>query len=300
MQQTSSRRNAFTLIELLVVIAIIAILTALLTAGVMAVMSKGPEVQTRNDILQLSQALQNFQGKYKFYPPSRLKLCSTYSQYNPALPLDVQSLQAINAMWPNLADTNPATLQKYWTNVPWSGAVLPPGGLTLDGDQCLVFFLGGIPNGVNSPVGFSTSPTNPAAVGGDRIKFMEFPAGRLVFRNAASPFPSFVDGFKKQPYVYFSPGKSTLYDPTPINIAATAFAPAHQVSPYVQQLAPAVKYWNANSFQIISAGANGQFGQGGTVSTIPSIVQQVWPSVNPPAGMDDMTNFNSSKLGAPD
>ena len=54
MYRIHPRRSAFTLIELLVVIAIIAILAALLMGGVMVVLRKGPEVQTRNDILQIS------------------------------------------------------------------------------------------------------------------------------------------------------------------------------------------------------------------------------------------------------
>ena len=76
MSTNSTRSRAgFTLIEILVTIAIIAILVSLLVVGVMKVIGTGPEAQNRNDILQSSTALTNFKNKYKFYPPSQIKLC---------------------------------------------------------------------------------------------------------------------------------------------------------------------------------------------------------------------------------
>jgi len=66
------------------VIAIIAVLIALLTAGIMLLMGKGPELQTVNEIRQLEISVQNFKSKYGTLPPSRIKLCPNYSDYTAA------------------------------------------------------------------------------------------------------------------------------------------------------------------------------------------------------------------------
>jgi prepilin-type N-terminal cleavage/methylation domain-containing protein len=286
-------RAGFTLIEILVVIAIIAILVALLMGGVMAFMGKGPEVKTRNDILQLSAALQNFKAKYGFYPPDQIRLCSNYATYTPATnALDAQSLQAINRMFPDLGAFN---------GVAWAGpgVTLPATGVILEGDQALVFFLGGPPAGASTPAlmgGFLTVPLDPigtAASTQDRIKFMTFDAGRLKLmprgtNTAAAYFPSYIDGFNNpaapnaMPYVYFSSGsRANGYTVGEVNTL--------NVSAYLQT---ATTYQNSTTFQIISAGLDGQFGPGG----------MIWP---PPggnaaltkAGLDDMTNFTDVKLG---
>src|SRR5262245_19033509 len=67
------------------------------------------------------------------------------------------------------------------------GIDAPNGGgdVILEGDQCLVFFLGGIPDNLSAVPncrGFSTNPANPAAATSDRIgPFYEgFTAGRLA------------------------------------------------------------------------------------------------------------------------
>jgi len=275
-----NRRSAFTLVEILVVIAIIAILAALTLAGVMVFLGKGPAVQVQNDMLQLSVALEKFKADKKFYPPSHLKLGSNYTDYT-ASAADQQSLAVISAMWPQLTPAN-------FVGIQWAGATLPVGGVILEGDQCLVFFLGGIPIG-GVPSGFSTNPTNPAAAGGDRLQYMTFPAGRLMLRNG-SLFPSFVDGYgtsnkpaKQSPYFYFSAGRSSTFDTTPNSL---------NLVPYIQQSTPTVTYWNSTSFQIICAGLDGQFGTG----VAPGIV---WPPAAVPPGADDMVNFTSAKLGNP-
>ena len=275
MHQTSSRRNAFTLVELLVVIAIIAILMAMLAAGVMAVLARGPVAVARNDLMQISQGMQRFHAEYKFYPPSKIILRSNLKVYAlVGTPLDKQSLQVIMNMWPNI-DPN--------QSFNWGGA----GNDTLEGDQCLVFFLGGIPvNGI--PSGFATNPQNPTLMPGnplagtDRKRFLEFDASRIGKRaNAPSPFPSYFDPWKQQPYVYFSSNKrADGYDATtPISTMPVPVAPYYQ---------SAGKFWNSSTFQLICAGPDGVFGPGG----------MIWPGPVTPTGMDDMSNFTDAKLGA--
>jgi len=107
-------------------------------------------------------------------------------------------------------------------------------------------------------------------------------------------FPSYFDAYKKAPYVYFSSmsrgSRANAYDPTPHSLG---------VSPYVQSLAPSTTYFNPTTFQIISAGLDGQFGPGSTVSLTP-LKQQAYPYPLPKQNQDDMANFNdSAKLGSP-
>jgi prepilin-type N-terminal cleavage/methylation domain-containing protein len=317
---SASKRSAFTLIEILVVIAIIAILASLLLGGVMMVLSRGPVVTTQNDILQLSTAMNNFYGKYSFYPPNRLRLCSSRTKYatagaNTTAQEDNQSIAALSKMFPALTETNPATGISNWTNIAWDGSGNTALDVTLEGDQVLVFILGGIPDTAagKPPLGFSTNAANPAAAATaanpDRIKWMtSWDSSRIALLHPAATsknFPSYLDGFagdlpapanpatgvkQKQPYLYFSSmGVATRengYDPT------ASGPPGTTVSPYIQKAATATapaSYWKSNTFQIISAGKDGTFGPGG-----------LWPSTTGGPVMDDMSNFNGSVLGAPD
>jgi prepilin-type N-terminal cleavage/methylation domain-containing protein len=291
--RTAGRRLAFTLIEMLVVIAIIAILASLLLVGVNAVWKKGPEAQTRSDLLNFKVALDNFKAKYKFYPPSQIKLHAKYSQFNAGNALDVQSITYLSAMFPN----------SVWTTNPnaqilWAGATpIPANGFVLEGDQCLVFFLAGIPNGVNAPLGFSNNATDPSTAGGDRIKFLtSVDASRMILAHPGSPFPSYLDPYNKMPYVYFSSNKNGQYDTLNPN-TGTLPVSSLGVSPYILPTGtyPQGPYYNPNTIQIISAGLNLQFGSGGNWPPLKAIVA---PSTNPQAGTDDMSNFSDKLLGS--
>jgi len=285
-------RPGFTLIELLVVIAIIAILVGLTTAGVMKFLVKGPEAQTRSDILNLSAALQQFYSQYKFYPPDRVRLCSNYASYTPTPgSLDAQSLMAINKVWPNLGN---------FTGIAWAGPATPAAGVDviLEGDQALVFWLAGPPETSSTLMGgFAVNPTDPiylppytaARPQLDRKRFMNFDGGRLTpvsvtaigtprGNSAAAFFPSYLDAFRKAPYVYFSSnGRPNGYSGTANTLG---------VSPYLEK---ANTFQKSNEFQIISAGLDGKFGAGG----------MIWPVTGVyPNGMDDFANFTDRQLGA--
>jgi prepilin-type N-terminal cleavage/methylation domain-containing protein len=287
----TKRRSGFTLIELLVVIAIIAILAGLILAAVMALFRKGPEVQNRHDILQLSAALQNFKTKYGQYPPSRIRLYRTISSYKtPVDQLDKDSISFLQSvMFPNMSST--ATID--WAGYNGANPVaIPPTGIVLEEDQCLVFFLGGPPNtGGNASaglMGFSNNESDPVdKANPNRIKFFDFDVNRLFNRPVGanpSKFPSYYDVYRKQPFIYFSSNKRPNgYDTTPNSLG---------VKPYQMTNTPPLKFYMPDSFQLISGGADGLFGPGG-----------LWTEASagaiPVPGKDDVTNFHDGFMGNP-
>ena len=321
-------RTGFTLVEMLVVIAIIAVLAALITAGVQVVRTRTVDATNANDINQLKIALENFKTKFGVYPPSRVHLINS-GTYNTALvagtttpqnPLDFESNRILSIMWPRLAYP-----------VDWSGGT---GGKNtdwiLDGDQCLVFFLGGIPSASPAGVtGFSSSPTNPTAAvaqGGTRIpSFFAFQTNRLVqlpgHAANSAPFFSYIDAYgtptKPSVYAYFSTLKqANQYNPyysfpygatikaAPVSDCNTIGAMPY----YAPPLNGVAQFQNANSFQIISGGADQTFGSTTTNQGV------IWNSAGsgatfnlqvggaavpaPFGGMDDRTNFCANILSA--
>jgi general secretion pathway protein G len=308
-------RAGFTLIELVVVALIIAILAALTATAVVQVMSKGPAAKNRSEISQLEMAIGEFHRSYglgKEYFPSRLILCENYTDYfaggNPAngfaSTLHQDSYNFLKRVWP-----------KLWANnqnpVNWNGNnTVGDAAVTLEGDQCLVFFLGGIPtNGV--PSGFSTVSSDPTTAGGNRKgPFFEFNESRLTNLFHANGYLSYLDAYQKKPYAYFSSyktrnGYNRYYDPTnPASDCATL-----QVWPYAEFIHPSdvtqCRYLNPATFQIISAGADTNFGSGTALSGDPTAATltgtYLWnpslaPSI-PAAARDDQANFYDATLG---
>ena len=322
----NQRRGGFTLVELLVVIAIIAVLMGLLVPAVMRLMTKGPEVQVQSEISQLATAIENFKKTYNVsYIPSQIKLCEFYQDYNQNNQLDKDSITYLLMLWPNLMQPDPASpgngpIWRYG-GIDWSGTGIQTNGWAapsrfwvLEGHQCLVFFLGGIPiQGTPAGVmGFSSRDYDPAATGisgwgqkaqptGRKGPFFEFKSDRLVKISTAGTqkngalFYSYVDPFgTNKPYLYFSNyGTRNGYNspltskyPTGDN---AAFGPApYGVQPYYERNTPVV-FLNPSLFQILSAGADGNFGPGGqyTSATAGGL---------PTAAKDDHSNFTNGAV----
>jgi len=272
------------LIELIVVVAIIAVLMALVSAGVMKVMHKGPELQTRSEIEQMQAGVSEAQQKHGVdYIPSQIVLRENMTTYVLTDKLERESLTFLNKMFPGCKDS---------TSINWNGDGVVNGGRrwVLTGDQCLVFFLGGIPNQATAPtpdcLGFSQNNKNPAQTTGSRSgPYFKFQPGRLV--RDPNNFLHYNDPYNKQRYAYFSGYGNETYNRYPTNDCGSL-----GVSPYQASFTLAkTTYQNPKSFQIISAGQDGAFGPGGTV----------WGPSNPASGpgADDMSNFHERKLGAP-
>jgi type II secretory pathway pseudopilin PulG len=323
--------------ELLIVMAIIALIAALTLAAIMRTTATATEAGDVADIKNLEEAVGKFYNKYNCYPPDKVKLCHFLADYNTGNPLDAESVAILQRIWPQVFKLAVSASSPPPNNnpIPWAGfdasakiIQLPPHPITgqncvvLEGDQSLVFFLGGL----QGTRGFTDSVVLPvydyALLGSktlitqkaDRVAFYNFPIGRLGYYDPASAvtfparynknpanaldgwmpidqFPSFLDNFKMSNLVYFSsytaPGSKKGYN----YLFPRAIAGLGGVGPYfgAPGLDGKVKYVNPETFQIISAGPDHLFGPlGGQWDN------GVW--LNAPAGAPDTWRDNHANF----
>jgi len=234
-------------VELLVVIVIIAVLASLITGAVVLALGRGKQVRNRSDLAQFDTSLQNFKSAFKISdpPPSRIKICENYAQYFTVAAdaqLDTDSVAYLTRLFPRISISG-WTLPPAGTGtgIDWNGNGVIDGPAVLEGDQCLVFFLGGIqapfqaplpnpPVGIAPPnmQGFSKNPLNPAdPTAGFNPPFFEFTSSRLAvipvaaYSNPSRPltYLSYLDTYgvadglgnykSGAPYAYFSSYKNT-------------------------------------------------------------------------------------------
>jgi general secretion pathway protein G len=372
----------------MVVMVILALLIALLLPAISAAMRTARNASVSAEINQLAQALAAFKTKYGDYPPSRILLAENgnYTQWlnggvngsTPIAPNDITYAQ--------LAQRSVTALRKFFPRVPisttgpvptvsnayfydFNGNGTPDGWYILNGHECLVFFLGGIPQQTSSGLavsGFGKDPANPfsnnttgfAMYNGNRQPPMfEFVADRLKLDpNDASLIPGYLDTTGNQLggglinfYAYFSAYGNGAYDPNDVNFSGTllqeqdangsvagltyhvTFATSGACvspapNPYTSTgaapfngppnnpISVTATFLNPQSFQIISAGLDGQYGVGSQY--LPSSNSQSLP-FDPSANFanaiylpyvstldagirtrerDNVTNFHNGKL----
>ena len=313
-------RPAFTLVELLAVIAIIAVLIGLTTAAIQKVRIRTLEVRTRHDISQIALALDAAKVKYQVdYIPSRLvfREDGRYGDYNTGSnaqkfrirQIELDTERFLKKVWPRLVTAPPtggaspnsrialSNVAGAWTD--WNGDGTytqgDAGAFILEGDQVLVFLLGGMQSG-GACQGFSVNKSNPTIAIGNREPILyDFPTSRLqvvapgAFRS--NQFLSFIDPYGNQPFVYFSSNSGVgynLYNNTGPSNNMIALSDCTGLVPYFE---PNGKYHNKDGFQIISAGYDKTFGLGGVFDA------SVGAGLTGPA-VDDLTNFHPAQLGA--
>jgi prepilin-type N-terminal cleavage/methylation domain-containing protein len=304
-------RSAFTLVELLVVIAIIAILVSLTAAAVMKAMLKINEVQTRTDIGEMDQAMASFMTDYnlQYPPPSILNICENGSQYfsNGQVQPQYASTVAFLQLWFGKTFNVAGTYD-------WNGDGNTNQTYVLQGQQCLVFYLGGIPSYSSGAIGMTgfypnvgykppnlTGPATPATAGTTRKgPYFNFIPSRLVASPCMSStpvgvtFPVYIDAWgakpTPQPYVFFSSqGKMNGYNNNPNNTPPNDCSLVDSAGPYYDVTANNTpNFAFPNRYQIISAGQDGQFGGGQWNSAAGATG----------AGKDDQANFSAGLLGS--
>jgi|GEM_PF-225001 len=312
-------RAGFTLIELIVVILVIGILAAMLLPAINNVRISTRNAQVTVDIKNLEAAIANFKLKYGMEPPSSFRMHED-GAWDPSNNVDKASVAIIRQMWPEITFT---TSSSAITAVPAPGDVNGNGtietdGYTLNGAECLAFFLGGVcatadasgtpivnqdgtagagsgPPKFWSPLGFSANPQKPFSRGGNRVgPFLDFVSNRLVntvsVTTPDSSLPEYLDPLPNQtaPYWYTSAYSGRGYDKSGIGGANLDFTPTTTFFTYKNKKTGVV--YNQKTYQIISPGFDGEIGVGGSYSSgTPLPDAQKYDR-------DNITNFSSGPL----
>ncbi len=245
----SSPREGFTLIELMITISIIALLIGLIVPAYHSVQQKARKAEVTVDIKSLSGALAAFKARYLGFPPSSITIHSTAAGWNG----DPHSKRWVKKFWPQF-------------NFNGSGGLGLTSGSseTLNGAECLVFFLGGVSRKTGNDfemLGFSNNPAAPfSKTGTSRVNpFIEFKVSRLIDADNDG-FPEYLDPLpgQTQPYLYFSAyeGAGGGYKTAEVTFAGMTdvYRQTHNAN------SPA---WNSKTYQIISPGFDATYGEGG-------------------------------------
>ncbi len=300
-ERQRSIRKAFSLIELMIVITIIAILMSLLLVGVQAARTAARVASVTVEFKNMEKSIADFKAKFGAEPPSGIILFEAAAGWTGSTPSAAavnRSRALIRQIWPDFVFTIPRDING-------DGDMADP--ITLNGAECLVFFLGGV-NSTNvvdrtgttigtvnapitewAPLGFSANPADPFARGGARSgPFHEFNIGRLVNRDGATDvegLPEYLDPLPGQthPVLYASSYGGRGYRDADVQLttqaaydryatARTEFAWYYRrytgaATPATVADFTAAPAFNANSCQLISPGVDGEYGWGGVLDT---------------------------------
>jgi prepilin-type N-terminal cleavage/methylation domain-containing protein len=270
--------RGFTLVELLVVIGIIAILMALLSPVIYLAIVKAQETRILAEITSMDGAMKAFKERYGTYPPSDFSNMAT----NGPVGLFLQKA------FPN------CNVQAELTWITTYGGSLTPA-------QALVFWLQGFTPDVEHPLSALNAATPLVAT-----PLFPFDQSRLVNSTATGVlqprFAAYVPtSGQGAPYIYFA---SQSYAAGTTNGYNLAQGGTGVCRPYFLDTtgngtgSVPLTYVNPSSFQIISAGLDGNYGVGNC--SYPSggtTYGPTTPAVNAygSGDLDNLTNFPSGQ-----
>jgi general secretion pathway protein G len=258
-------RAGFTLVELLVVFVVLSILIALLLPAINGAVRTAKNTAAQANLKQFDQALAAFKAKYGDYPPSRVLLAenglfpvsstvvipggATGQTDMTVGQLAQRSVGALRKLFPKVTfNTSGSAIwtasSAQWYDFNGDGA-LQTTPYILQGHECLVFFLGGLPRKTDegyAMTGFAKNPSNPFTpsiapaakptfVSENReAPLFEFAANRLqddtINTTNGTEFPGYMDslgntlGAGQINFIaYFSAYGNNAYDPNDVNFA---------------------------------------------------------------------------------
>lgn len=271
--------KGFTLLEMLAVILIIAILVAVAFPAYNAVMKSARVAAVKSEISTIESSIAEFKGKFNTEPPSSIDF---------TFPLKPQTKAILRQMFPQIdfaLDANGNSIPDVNEALTLAGI----GGKSLKGSECLVFFLGGIryhdgTTLTNELKGFAKNPSNPfkQPVLGESNRvgpFFEFDTGRLVDTDTdkALEYTDRIPGQSK-PLLYLNTSVNGTYNKNDAEGVSAVW------TPYKKKAG----YWQPTSHQIISAGFDNDYGDGGLYDpTSPQLTQ---------GDQDNLTNFANGLL----
>lgn len=268
MAHAQPRRPGFTLVELLVVILIIAILAAFLTAAARGVLKRATNFGISTDVANLGRAMEAYKEKYGDYPPDFAD-----AKY---LPFDqTVAYRHIRKVWQRIAPSELAAI-----------ASIAP---TIDTAEAIPFWLGGLSANAKAP--FSGSG-GPLVATGDSSQpwawrtqdrnepLYTFEESRLYLEMSGAYVVgvSYLPKGQNTPYTYFNSRTYSFVDSsgkpnyaryvfaTPDGSGVTGVVPYKSVNanqsynPSSVLTDSAVRFVNQDTFQIISAGGDDEFG----------------------------------------
>ncbi len=256
-------RSGFTLVEMLAVVVIIAILAALITAAAIAARRRAKIAVINMEINQLDMAVKAYKEKFGDYPPDFYGILAGDTTAQNLV------LRHIRKAFPRYVVADWAALQADVD----AGTIANPLNINdLTPASALVFWLGGLPDANGRLTGFCADPQNPFTLLGSRIPMLfEFDPDRLDLTNNRLWYAPDTGG-NNVPYVYFKARQQeygTVSGTTFIPFFCT-YATDNICVAYLASTEPVtdlptvpltVRNWNnEKTFQIISAGLDGQFG----------------------------------------
>ena len=242
--RTKPNRGGFTLVEMLVVVAIIGILAAILIPTLYGVVIRGKQTRLAVELNQLDMAIEKYKQKYSDYPPDFLDDALVARHLRKAFNRGTDN-------WANTNMTRPDGTLAQYENPPGSGTMVPSNVATLDPSEALVFWLGMLKD----------DPRLPLNGSGKLANNFDFDVARLIDLDGDGWYSYVPQDGNDAPYVYFDSRTyqiASIPRPTPGGPTIPAVRPYFRRVGSEAQLA--LKFANQDTFQILSAGLDGDFG----------------------------------------
>ncbi len=332
-------RGAFSLIELMIVITIIAILMSLLLVGVRGAMGTARNATVTVEFKNIEKGIADFKAKFGAEPPSRILLCEDVNDWTTPTGTYPDGFSAVDI------SRSRALLRQIWPDFDLVAAADNSDDRDINGDgddddfigltgaECLVFFLGGVPEQTGNTEtpwelqGFSANPESPFSRGGARVgPFHDFDAGRLrnLSEDSANPvsMPEYLDSLpgQRSPILYASSYGGKGYrnadlwldvppGPGPVPVTYNAYNRYATVPTgfawYYRRYtggAPATvaaftdaPAFNPKTFQLISPGSDGEYGLGGMLNTGMELGEAIRKEPTPAPWSPPTTYDNSAR-----